>query len=104
MKRCWNEQQLAEHWTLFDAEMALLANRTSRGQIGLAALLEYFQINGRFPRRHRDVPGPVLAFLGEQISAPPEAWFEYNLSGRSAKRDRSQLRAYLRACEEICRP
>ena len=40
MRRCWNEQQLAEHWTLFDAEMALLANRTSRGQIGLAVLLK----------------------------------------------------------------
>jgi len=31
MKRCWNEQDLVEHWTPFEAEMALLANRTGRG-------------------------------------------------------------------------
>ena len=66
MKRCWNEQDLIDHWTPFEAEMALLANRTGRGRIGLAVLLKYFQLNGRFPRRHGDVPGPVLAFLGER--------------------------------------
>jgi hypothetical protein len=65
MKRCWNEQELAEHWTLFKTETALLTSRTGRGRIGLAVLLKYFQLNGRFPRRHRDVRGPVLAFLGE---------------------------------------
>jgi len=95
MKRCWNEQELAERWTLFETETALLTNRTGRGRIDLAVLLKYFQLNGRFPRRHRDVPGPVLAFLGEQMSAPPAEWFEYDLGGRSAKRDREQIRAYL---------
>jgi TnpA family transposase len=95
MKRCWNEQELAEHWTLFEAETALSANRTDRGRMGLSVLLKYFQINGRFPRHHRDVPGPVLAFLGEQVSAAPAAWFEYDLGGRSAKRDRERIRGYL---------
>ena len=91
MKRCWNEQELVEHWTLFEAEAALLTNRTGRGRIGLAVLLKYFQLNGRFPRRHRDVPGPVLAFLGECLSVTPTAWFEYDLGGRSGKRDREQV-------------
>ena len=93
MKRCWNEQDLIDHWTPFEAEMALLANRTGRGRIGLAVLLKYFQLNGRFPRRHGDVPGPVLAFLGERLSVAPDAWFDYNLGGRSGKRDRE--RGYL---------
>jgi hypothetical protein len=95
MKRCWNEQDLVEHWTLFEAETALLANRTGRGRIGLAVLLKYFQLNGRFPRRHRDVPGPVLAFLGERLSVSPTAWFDYDLGGRSSKRDREQVRGFL---------
>jgi len=42
-------------------------------------LLKYFQLNGRFPQHHRDVPGPVLAFLGERLSVPPTAWFDYDL-------------------------
>ena len=70
MKRCWNERELVEHWTLFEAEAALLANPTGRGPIGVAVLLKYFQINGRFPRQLRDAAGAVLAFLGEQVACP----------------------------------
>jgi hypothetical protein len=88
MKRCWDEQELIEHWTLSAAEGGLLANRTERGSIGVAVLLKFFQLNGRFPHRHKDVPGPVLAFMGEQLSAPPTAWFDYDLKGRSSQRDR----------------
>jgi hypothetical protein len=29
------------------------------------------------------------------MSAPPAKWFEYDLDGRRAKRDREQIRAYL---------
>ena len=84
-----------DHWTPFEAEKALLANRTGRGRLGLAVLLKYFQLNGRIPRRHGDVPGPVLAFLGEYISVPPEAWFDYDPGGRTGKRDREQVRRFL---------
>jgi len=88
MKRRWDEQELIEHWTLFKSEEALFANRTDRGRSGVAVLLKFFQINARFPRHHKDVPGPVLAFVGEQLSIPPTAWFDYDLKGRSSKRDR----------------
>jgi hypothetical protein len=84
----WDEQELIEHWTLSAAVGGLLANRTERGSIGVAVLLKFFQLNGRFPHRHKDVPGPVLAFMGEQLSAPPTAWFDYDLKGRSSQRDR----------------
>jgi hypothetical protein len=40
MKRCWNEQELVEHWILFGVETALLTNRTGRGRTGLAVLLK----------------------------------------------------------------
>jgi hypothetical protein len=30
MKRCWNEREPAQRWTLFEAEATLLANRTER--------------------------------------------------------------------------
>ena len=95
MKRCWDEQELAEHWTLFESEAALFAKRTDRGRIGVAVLLKFFQFNARFPRYHKDVPGPVLAFVGEQLSISPTAWFDYDLKGRSSKRDREQIRAFL---------
>ena len=95
MKRCWNEQELVEYWTLCDAEEGLFANRTDRGRIGVVVLLKFFQVNARFPRHHRGVPGPVLTFVGEHLSIPPAAWFDYDLKGRSSKRDREQVRTFL---------
>lgn len=95
MKRCWDEQELSEHWTLFQSEQHLLTNRADRGRIGVAVLLKFFQFNARFPQHHKDVPGPVLAFLSEQLSILPTVWFDYDLKGRSSKRDREQIRAFL---------
>ncbi|WP_295437780.1 hypothetical protein [uncultured Thiodictyon sp.] len=43
MKRCWDEQQLIEHSTLFASEQPLLGNRTDRGKIGVAVLLKFGQ-------------------------------------------------------------
>jgi TnpA family transposase len=95
MKRCWDDQGLIEHWTIHQSEQGLLANRTDRGSIGVAVLLKFFQLSGRFPHHHKDVPGRVLAFLGEQLSVPPTAWFDYDLKGRSSQRDREQIRDFL---------
>jgi hypothetical protein len=64
MKGCWVEQELIEQPTLIAAEQGLLINRTEPGGIGVAVLLKFFQLSGRFPDHHKDVPGPVLAFIG----------------------------------------
>jgi hypothetical protein len=56
-------------------------------------LLKFFQFNDRFPRYHRDVPDSVLDFLRKQLGVEPADWFEYDLKGRSSKRDREQVRA-----------
>ncbi len=37
----------------------------------------------------------MLAFIGEQLSVPPTAWFGYGLKGRSSQRDREQIRDFL---------
>jgi hypothetical protein len=95
MKRTWDEQELVEHWTLFEPEAALLANRTGTGKLAAAVLLKFFQFSGRFPRYHRDVPAPVLDFLAKQLGIEPAVWFDYDLKGRSSKRDREQVRTFL---------
>ena len=49
MKRHWDEQELAAHWSLAHDEFELVRNRTDHSRIGFAALLKFFQIEGRFP-------------------------------------------------------
>mgnify|MGYP007083596016 CR=1 FL=1 len=46
MKRCWNEHELIEHWTIHPVERELLAPRIDRGCLGFAVLVKFFQLNG----------------------------------------------------------
>jgi TnpA family transposase len=95
MKRHWDEQQLAEHWTLTHDEFELLRNRTDRSRFGFAALLKFFQVEGRFPSSSKEVPTVALDYLADQLGLSREGFTEYDLSGRSGERDRAQIRSLL---------
>ncbi len=95
MKQRWTEQELVAHWVLTEAEKPLLKQRTERSRLGLAVMLKFFQLEGRFPRYHKEVPLLALDFVAEQLAIPVAAWFAYPLTGRSGKRDREQLRDFL---------
>ena len=95
MKRYWDEQELAEHWSLSAEESELLANRTDRSRLGLAVMLKFFQMEGRFPRDRKEIPVAVRDHLADQLGIEPDAFSEYDLAGRSSKRDREQIRSVL---------
>jgi hypothetical protein len=48
-------KDLIECWTLDEAEFELLANKTGATRLGFALLLQFFELEARFPRRE-DVP------------------------------------------------
>ena len=93
MKRHWDEQELAEHWSLTHAEFELLRNRTDRSRFGFAALLKFFQVEGRFPSSSQEVPTAALDYLADQLGLSRDGFAEYDLSGRSGERDRAQIRS-----------
>lgn len=95
MKQHWSEQELIEFWTLADAERQLLGQRTPRGRFGLAILLKFFQLEGRFPYYHKEVPLAAVDYVAEQLDVSAAAWFDYPLKGRSGSRDREHLRTFL---------
>ena len=95
MKRRWDEQELAEHWSLRHDEFELLRNRTERSRIGFAVLLKFFQLEGRFPGDREEVRAVVLEYFGDQLEVSRKAFSEYDFSGRSSKRDREQIRSVL---------
>ena len=67
MKRHWDEQELAEHWSLGPGEWEMLTNRTDRSRLGFAVLLKFFQIEGRFPRDRGEVPAAASDYLADQL-------------------------------------
>jgi hypothetical protein len=91
----WDVQELAELWSLTQEELALMQNRTTRGRLGFAILLKFFQIGGRFPSEHQEVPKEALNFLARKFDVAPEVFGEYDLTGRSCERDRAQIRSLL---------
>jgi hypothetical protein len=52
MKRKWNTEELAEHWTLQPNEAALLAQKGERTRLGFAMRLKFFQFEHRFPQQN----------------------------------------------------
>jgi hypothetical protein len=56
MKRHWEPDELVDYWTLLPDELALLANKAGAMRLGFAALLKFFQIEGRFPLHKHELP------------------------------------------------
>ena len=50
MKQCWSGSELAQFWSLSSDEKQLSDQRTQQGRLGLAVMLKFFQLEGRFPR------------------------------------------------------
>ena len=95
MKRQWNETELADSWSLTHDEFELLNNRRKAGRLGFAALMKFFQIEGRFPGTKNDIPRTALQYLAEQLNVSTNTFDDYSLKGRSAKRDRGSIRTRL---------
>jgi hypothetical protein len=95
VKRHWDEQGLAENWSLGPGELEMLTNRTDRSRLGFAILLKFFQIEGRFPRDRGEVPARALDYLADQLEVSRGAFAQYDWAGRSGKRDREQIRSAL---------
>ena len=78
MKRRWDEQELGEHWSLSHDEFELLQGRTEKSRIGFAAILKFFQIEGRFPSERREVPSRSLDYLAGQLDVSRQVFTGYN--------------------------
>jgi len=54
MKRQWSDVELADGWSLNHDEFELLNHRTGRSRLAFAAMLKFFQLEGRFPRDKKE--------------------------------------------------
>jgi len=95
MKREWNVDELAEHWSLRPEEKELLANKNGPTRLGFAVLLKYFQYEGRFPRQRQDIPLAVVKYIARHVGVAQAGWDQYDLESRSTKYHRAQIREFL---------
>ena len=92
MKRTWENHELAEHWTIEQADHQLIRQKRGVNRLGFALLLKFFQLKGRFPEKKNEIPRVVRAFVAEELSAAESDYEQYNWEGRGIKRHRAEIR------------
>jgi hypothetical protein len=97
MKQQWSSQELIDHWTLTQIEIALAQSisKNDYNQLGYALMLKYFQREGKFPQRKQDIPGQIIMHIAQQLRVQESAYTSYNWTGRTQKRHRSHIRSFL---------
>jgi len=95
VKREWGPEDLIACWTLGDDDWRLLGNKPGATRLGFALLLKFFELEARFPRHSGEVPRDAVSYVAGQLKVPAEAFAEYDWSGRTLKRHRSQVRSAL---------
>lgn len=83
-----------EHFTLSEAEAALLRNKSRATRIGFAALLKFVQWKGRFPRGRGEIPDAAAVHLGKQVGVEPTMLAWYDFAGRAAEEHRKEIRRH----------
>jgi len=95
VRREWEPEDVIACWTLGDEDWRLLGNKTGGTRLGFALLLKFFELEARFPRHSGEVPRDAISYVAGQVKVSAEAFAEYDWSGRTLKRHRSQIRSAL---------
>lgn len=95
MKWQWQADELHAHWYLTTEESDLLYKKTPHGRLGFVVLLKYFQNEGHFPEHCREIPETVLGYLANQIGVSGDNLSQYEFTGRTGKRDRTEILSFL---------
>jgi TnpA family transposase len=73
-----DQRELVRHYTLSDTDLAAIRRcRGDHNRLGHALMLCYLRYPGRPLRAGERPPGPLLAFIADQIGVLPESVDEY---------------------------
>jgi len=103
MRRNWTHDELVETFTLQRAEQALLEHKTPPSQLGVAAVLKFVQLEGRFPAHRHEIPPAVISYLARQLALDPALALQYEWRGRTFELHRAQIRTFLGLRESTTR-
>lgn len=92
-----DQRELVRHYTLSDADLAMIQRcRGDHNRLGHALMLCYLRYPGRPLRAGERPPGPLLAFIADQIGVLPEAVDEYLATERNRRCHAAELQDRLR--------
>ncbi|MEV4419801.1 DUF4158 domain-containing protein [Patulibacter sp. NPDC049589] len=86
---------LVAAWTLVGEERDLVEAKYGDGRLGFALQLKGFLAWGHFARQTEEFSSEAVAFVAGQIDAAPRDLVGYDWSGRTGRRHRAEIRAFL---------
>ncbi|MCL2644848.1 MAG: Tn3 family transposase [Betaproteobacteria bacterium] len=82
-----------DQWLLTPTECELVMTKNRTNRLGFAILLIFFREHGRFPRDEAEVEAQAIAALSKQLDVPLLGDSEFFPTGRTAERQRAEIRA-----------
>jgi hypothetical protein len=95
MRREWSPEDVVACWTPVGSDWDLVANKSGPTRLGFVLMLKFFELEGRFPQFVEEFPQAAVDYVAEVVKVPAEELAKYDLSSRSAKGHRTQIREAL---------
>ncbi|MGW2987111.1 DUF4158 domain-containing protein [Streptomyces sp. KCTC 0041BP] len=95
MRREWSPEDVVACWTPVGSDWDLVANKVGPTRLGFVLMLKFFELEGRFPQLVEEFPQAAVDYVADVVKVPAEDMVKYDLSSRSAKGHRTQIREAL---------
>jgi hypothetical protein len=99
----WEPDELIDTWTLTGTDWDLIANKAGATRLGFAAMLKFYEIEGRFPAYREEVPPAAVRYLGSLVKVDPALYARYPWTGRSIKYHKARIRKVYRLASPLAR-
>ncbi|MET8537973.1 Tn3 family transposase [Streptomyces sp. NPDC005065] len=96
MRQEWSPEGVVACWTLVDGDWDLVANKAGTTRLGFCLMLKFFEMEGRFPDLLEEVPQAAVEYVAGLVKVPAAEFAKYDLTSRSAKNHRKQIREALK--------
>lgn len=95
MKQIWNEEELAQYWSLIYEELELLKTKPQKHHLIFCMQLKYYKYYGAFPETEKDISEIPLQYISEQLDIYDDI-FSYEWESRTARRHRQEILTFLK--------
>ena len=90
-----DDARMPDGWVLNPADRAVIAAKHRAARLPFAVLLHFYRAHGRFPRHGLEIETKTIAAIAKQVDAPIEAFDVLDMSDRTLRRHRAEIRTLL---------
>ncbi len=88
----WEQDELISAWTLVEGDWDLVGEKVGAGRLGFALILQFYEIEGRFPAYPEEIPPAAVEYVASLVKVGAGLFSKYSWRGRTIERHRAQIR------------